>query len=153
MVPYDEVHHALLPDQLNQESWLPLLTREDIIFLMRYFEDFADSIVFTYECRGGTYIDDESYINYPPGGPQADQDIIITFQRQTLEKFSVQLLLKGATEFQMYGRSENFDGIINAMAIEASNPTSCNLVAQSFINGTKILAARATTMYWRPTAG
>ncbi|MCM8915445.1 hypothetical protein LJD21_25050 [Pseudomonas inefficax] len=141
----------LLPNQLTQESWLPLLSSKDISVLMRYFGGFSDSIVVTYECRGDTHVDDESYIVYPMGGPQADQSIIITFQRQSAEKFSVQLLLKGVIEFSMRGRSENFDGIINAVTVETSSSTNCNLVARPSIDGPAIIASRAATICWRPT--
>ncbi|MDH0648591.1 hypothetical protein N5D48_19525 [Pseudomonas sp. GD03858] len=140
----------LLPDQMTQENWLPLLASDDIDALMKHFGGFADSIVITYECWGETHIDEEACIVYPPDGPQADQNMRITFQRQTLENFSVQLLLRGVTEFKMRGRNENFDGIINAMSIEGDTQKSYNLVAKSFLDGPEILAARMTTLYWRP---
>lgn len=141
----------LLPNKMTHESWLPLLTNDNIKVLMKYFGGFADSIVMTYECWGETHVDEESCIVYPPGGPQSDQNILITFQRQSLEQFSVQLLLRGVTDFKMLGRSEVFDGIINFIQIEANASENCNLVAKSFQDGPKVIAARATIICWRPT--
>jgi hypothetical protein len=141
----------LLPNQLTQKNWLPLLEQDDIDDLMKYFGGFADSIIISYECWGETRIDKESYIVYPPEGPCADQNIIITLHRQTDEKSSVQLLCSGIYEFQMIGRSENFDGVINLIQIEIKPSGRGTLYALTSQGGLKVLAIDASALYWRPT--